>query len=128
MTAPAKIPPKPPAHVEPYVRVLGPELAVTFFLEFGGGQLYLAERPKGGSRVEQLLGADQVAALAALHLPRRVPTAKPWIARHLKFTGLSHQEIARRLHTTDVTVRKYLADGDGKPQKWTHDPRQSSLI
>lgn len=128
MNAPSPIPPKPPAHVEPYVRVLGPELAVQFLLEFGGAELYLAETPKGGSRVEQLLGRDQVAALAGLHLPRRVPTAKPWISRHLKFTGLSHAEIARRLHTTDVTVRKYLAMSETKPLKWTHDPRQPSLI
>lgn len=121
-------PPKPPAHVEPYVRVLGPDLAVHFFLEFGGAKLYLAKTPKGGSRVEKLLGGDQVAALAALHLQSRVPTAKPWIARHLKFTGLSQQEIARRLHTTDVTVRKYLASSDAAPQKWTYDPRQANLI
>ena len=118
--------PRPPAHVEPYVRVLGAELAVQFLLEFGGAELYLPKTPKGGSRVEQLLGQDRFAALAALHLPRRVPTAKPWIARHLKLTGLSDAEIARRLHTTDVTVRKYLADAG--PQKWKYDPRQHSLI
>lgn len=43
-------------------------------------------------------------------LPRRMPTAKPWIACYLKVTaGLSHAEIARRLHASDVSVRKWVA-------------------
>ncbi len=118
--------PRPPAHIEPYVRVLGADLAVRFLMEFGGAELYLAKTPKGSSRAEVLLGPDRFAALAALGLPRRVPTGKPWLARVLKQEGLSTAEIARRLHVSDVTVRSYLAD-DG-PKKWHYDPRQSSLF
>lgn len=122
--------PRPPANIDPFVRVLGAELAFEFLMQFGGAELYLAPTPKGGSEVEALIGADLVARLAALGLPRRVPTAKPWLAQYLKTqSGLSHAKIARRLHTTDVTVRAYLRqyqdELSGKPSS---DPRQPSFF
>lgn len=105
--------PRPPAHVEPYVKALGVETAVKFLLHFGGAELYIPRDPKGASEVAQVLGLDAARALAALaertQLPRRVPTAKPWLACHMKYTeGLSHAKIARRLHASDVAVRRWL--------------------
>lgn len=114
--------PPPPAHVEPYVRVLGPWLAFDFLMKFGGAELYLSATPKGRSEAEALIGAEKLAELAALDLPRRVPTAKPWLAEMMKTQGLSHAEIARRLHTTDVTVRGWF---NPKPST---DARQRSLF
>ena len=107
---------RPPAHVQPYVDALGVEAAVTFFLTFGGAELYMADDPKGGSRLVDVLGIDAARALAALagrtQLPRRVPIPKPWIACHLKARHhLSHAEIARRLHASDVAVRRWIAKG-----------------
>lgn len=102
--------PRPPATIQAYVDVLGPWPAFDFLMRFGGAELYLSPTPKGRSEVEAMIGADKVAELASLDLPRRVPTAKPWLARMLKTQGLSHAEIARRLHTSDVTVRGWLAD------------------
>ena len=118
-------PPLPPAHVEPYVRVLGQDLALRFLLKFGGAELYIAANPKGRAMVSDILSDNQVTALAAMDLPKRVPTAKPWIAQVLKSQGLSHAEIARRLHTTDVTVRRHLA---AMPGGKSPDPRQASLF
>lgn len=104
--------PRPPAHVEPFVRVLGHELAVRFLLEFGGAELYLARDPKGRSQVEKLIGADMIKALQEIapDLAARVPLAKPWVAQTLKALDpqLSHAAIARKLHVTDVTVRGYM--------------------
>lgn len=118
--------PRPPAHVEPIVRVLGAPLAVRFLMRFGGAELYLAADPKGRSAVAELLDADQARALAALHLPRRVPTAKPWLAQYLHTVeGLSAAEIARSLHVTDVAVRGYLRDGPKRPPP---EHRQLSLL
>jgi hypothetical protein len=114
--------PPPPAHVEPFVQVLGAEGAFDFLMRFGGAELYLSPTPKGRSEVELLVGADKVAELAALGLPRRVPTAKPWLAAVMKSRGLSHAEIARRLHTSDVAVRGWLT---AKPAT---DSRQASLF
>jgi hypothetical protein len=114
--------PRPPAAIEGYVEVLGPELAFAFLMRFGGAELYLSPTPKGRSEVEQMIGAERVAELAALGLPRRVPTAKPWLAAMMKTQGLSHAEIARRLHATDVTVRGWL-----QPRP-ANDPRQPSLF
>lgn len=114
--------PPPPAHVEPYIRVLGPDLAFDFLMRFGGAELYLSPTPKGRSEVQELIGAERVAELAALGLPRRVPTAKPWLAAVMKAKGLSHAEIARRLHTSDVAVRSWF---NPRPSA---DPRQGSLI
>ncbi len=114
--------PRPPAAIDAYVQVLGPWLAFEFLMRFGGAELYLSPTPKGRSEVEKMIGPAKVAELADLGLPRRVPTAKPWLARMLKTQGLSHAEIARRLHTTDVTVRGWLSPGPAS------DPRQPSLL
>lgn len=115
-------PPRPPAHIAAYVEVLGPDMAVEFLLSFGGAELYLPANPRGRSKVEALVGAENVKALQARagELSARVPTAKPWIAQVFASKGLPVAEIARKLHTTDVTVRKYLRAGP--------DPRQLSLI
>lgn len=114
--------PRPPAHVEPYVQVLGEGLAFEFLLRFGGAELYLSPTPKGRSEAEKLIGAEKVAELAALGLPRRVPTAKPWLATVMKTQGLPVAEIARRLHTSDVTVRAWLN------RRSASDPRQGMLL
>jgi len=122
--------PRPPAHVEPYVEALGVEVAVKFLLHFGGADLYIARDPKGASEVVEVLGRDGAQALSALaqrtKLQFRVPTAKPWIARHLHVTkGLSKAAIARRLHVTVPTVTRWLADG---PPRSFPDTRQGSLF
>lgn len=104
--------PRPPAHVEPYVRILGYEGAVSFILEFGGAEIYLPMTRTAAARspVAQHLGVDAVVALATAGLPRRVPTAKPWLARVFWSEELGVPEIARKLHVTDVTVRKWLSE------------------
>ncbi|MGB3409145.1 MAG: helix-turn-helix domain-containing protein [Jannaschia sp.] len=99
-----------PANITPYVEVLGIELAVTFLLHFGGAELYISEDPKGRSELEALVGTHNARALGQqVHLlRRRVPLAKPWIAAVLRISGASTAQIARRLHVTDVTVRRWL--------------------
>lgn len=106
--------PRPPAHVAPFVDALGAELAVRFLLHFGGAELYIPRDPKGGSELAQVLGMSAAVAISDLAdrtcLPRRIPTARPWIARYLKtVAGLSTAEIARRLHASDVSVRRWIA-------------------
>lgn len=84
-----------------------------FLLSFGGAELYLAEDPKGRSRLEELVGYDRARALgeAAHLLPRRVPLAKPWLARVFRARGYSVAETARTLRTTDKSVRGWLRRG-----------------
>ena len=106
--------PRPPAHVQPYVDALGPEVAVRFFLRFGGTDFYVPRDPKGGSDMAEVLGMPAARALSALAqrtvLPRRVPIPKPWIARYLKFTaGVTRAEICRILHASDTAVGRWLA-------------------
>lgn len=117
---------RPPAHIEVYVQVLGPDQAVEFFLTFGGAELYLANSPKR-SRLVDVVGVEKARKLAAdaHRLPARVPVPKRWMAQHLKTKGLSNADIARKLHVTDVTVRSYLK---GSGLTATHDPRQLPLI
>jgi len=102
--------PRPPAHLEPYVRILGVEGAVTFFLTYGGSELYIPRTPRPGAPLVDLLGMEAAGNLgaAADRLPRRVPTAKPWLARVWAAQGLRVAQIARRLHVSDVSVRKWL--------------------
>lgn len=104
--------PRAPAHVQPFVDALGLDDAVRFLLHFGGAELTISPNPRDGELVE-VLGLDGARALADLAartvLPRRIPTAKPWLARLLKSEGLSHAKIARKLHVSDVAVRRYVA-------------------
>ena len=115
--------PKPPAHISAYVDLLGSDLAMDFLLRFGGAELYLSTNPRGKSEVERMIGREKTIALAerASSLSARIPLAKPWLAAMLRSKGLSKAEIALRLHVSDVTVRKYLAQQDT-------DQRQGSLF
>lgn len=110
--------PPPPANLEPYVRVLGVDLAIQFLSEFGGAELYLSRRPHASvpGRLAQLVGLDKARALAAAaeRLPKRVPLGKRWIAQVLKSQGLSTAEIARRLKASDVAVRGWLKAADDR--------------
>lgn len=122
--------PRPPAHVAPFVDALGAETAARFLMHFGGAEMHIPREPKGGSEMVEVLGIAAARALSDLAqrtlIPRRIPTAKPWLARYLKVVGgLSHAEIARRLHITDVTVRRYLA---GLDDETSSDTDQLSLF
>ncbi len=112
---------RPPAHIEPYVRALGEEDAMRFFLRFGGAELYIARDPKGRGRLEQELGTEAARRLAALAdetmLPYRVPQPKPWMAEVMRSRGLPVVEIARSLHVTTVSVRNWLKKADNGPRE-----------
>lgn len=106
-----------PAHIQPYVTAVGIEKTVRFLLAFGGSYVYLSTRPQDRSAVAKELGKEAAIALAeqAGVGSARVPTGKPFIAAHLRYNKqLTVNEIARRLHVTDVTVRKWLADGEAR--------------
>jgi hypothetical protein len=105
--------PSPTAQIIPYYEVLGLELTVEFLLAFGGAELHLSRDSKGRSHLERLVGHERATALAlqAHRMQRRVPLAKRWIAAVLCWQGNSTAEIARRLHMTDVSVRRWLKDG-----------------
>lgn len=118
---------KPPAHVAPYVEILGEEMAVAFLMEFGGGQLNIGENPRGTSRLAQFIGADLELEMArkASRLPRHVPTAKPWLAAVFKSKGLPVSEIARKLHSSETAVRRWLKSS---PSTSSPDTRQMRLL
>lgn len=126
MNAPSSNTPRPPAHLEPYVRILGTEGAITFLLAYGGAELYVPRTARLGAPLTTLLGLEQAQALgdAADRMPRRVPTGKPWIARVWASQGLRTSEIARQLHTSDVAVRRWLKSDGHMPV----DPRQPRLF
>ena len=126
---PPEIPP-PPAHVEPYVRLLGAEAAIAFLLAYGGSELYLPQRGAPPAQLSDLVGAEAAARLCAAgpRLSRRVPTAKPWLAAVFASRGLSVAGIARTLHVTDVTVRGWLKRQPHLRRAAAADPRQLPLI
>jgi hypothetical protein len=110
VTAPVAYP-RHPAHLDPYVAVLGPALTLRFLLEFGGQRLYLPDAPKGKSAAEALIGAERLAALSA-RLPSQltdVPIAKVWVIQALTAEGRSVNEIVAQLRTTRRTVVKARA-------------------
>ena len=110
MTLPAIQYPKPTAQVSPYVDVLGIELTIDFLLAFGGAEIPLSHRPGDASRVAAVVGPELASALAAKDhlLQRRVPLAKAWLAGCLRARGLSVNDIARTLRSSDVSIRRVL--------------------
>ena len=122
--------PRPPAHLEAYVRILGVEGAIAFLLRFGGAELYLRRSGDVAPLLAETVGLEAAAALgqAADRLPRRVPTGKPWIARVWRAQGLPVAEIARRLHVSDVAVRGWLRRAGAGHGARIADPRQLPLL
>lgn len=111
MSLPGPAFPKPTAQIEPFHRVLGPELTITFLLQFGGAPLTLSDNPQGRGAVEHLVGQEKARELAVscAHLfKKRVPLAKRWLAQALKVQGHSNAQIARTLRSTDVSVSGWL--------------------
>ena len=104
--------PEAPENIQAYVDILGVDGTIEFLLTFGGAELYMPADPKGGSELANLVGVEKARALAkaAEHMKARIPTAKRWIAQVLASKDLPVSKIARKLHITDVTVRKYLRD------------------
>ncbi len=121
MTATDLVPayPRPPAQIEVFVEILGVDLTVEFLLKFGGAELYFAKDPKSRSQLASLVGPKRAKALGQVteRLQRRVPLAKPWTAQYLSWKGMSVAEIARTLHTSDVSVRGWL-NPKPKPEKY----------
>lgn len=130
MTHPDPRLPRTPAQVAPYVEVLGIEGAIAFLLEFGGAEIYLTTNPGSRSRVVDLVGRHKAVALARMadRLQRRVPLAKPWIARVWFARGLPKAEIARKLHVSEPTVARYLAGTAPGERDDGPGPRQLSLF
>lgn len=117
MTDPSPRTIKPTAQVEPYVDVLGLDGAIEFLLAFGGAEISLSVNPTPKSKVAQLVGRRKAIALARKPgLPRRVPTARKWLAAAMISKGLPVNEIARRLHVTDVAVRKWRNSYETAPK------------
>lgn len=128
MTEPGRIeiPDDTPAAVAPYVRVLGIEKTVEVLLALGGSEVYLSPSSNGSSTLSKIVGQEKAAELAAVlgaARPRRLPTAKPWIAQRLGERGLPKAEIARRLHVSDVSVRGWLARAERRASEASLQPR-----
>lgn len=102
--------PRHPAHLDPYIEVLGPELAVRFLIEFGGTPAYFPDDPKGKSAAEALIGPERLRALGA-RMPSNwaeIPMPRPWLIRALDAEGKSVAAICRLLHTSSTNVKKQL--------------------
>lgn len=102
--------PRPTAQVEPYVKALGPELAVVFLLHYGGAELYIRTHPTERTEYAAVVGLEGAQALAeyAETMQSRVPLAKAWLTAMLDWQGHSVAEIARKLRVSDTSVRNML--------------------
>lgn len=99
-----------PAHLQPFVDLLGEDDAIRFLLEFGGGPVYLSANPTAASSIAAIIGREKTVSLAKELGPGsiRVPQGKPWIAERLRARGISVLGIARQLKMKDDTVRRWL--------------------
>ncbi|MFC3059421.1 helix-turn-helix domain-containing protein [Paenirhodobacter populi] len=106
--------PKPPAALAPYVEVLGVDLAVEFFLRFGGAELYFPQDRCRGGAATSMIGIEKIAELGdrLCVVKTRVPLANRWIAEVLAWKGVPTADIARWIRVSDVTVRHWLSGGE----------------
>lgn len=107
MTEPVAYP-RHPAHLDPYIEVLGPELAVRFLIEFGGARMYFPEDPKGKSRAEAMIGADALRRIGQRLTSNRpdIPIANTWLVQAMTAEGKGTWEICNTLRITIKTVRE----------------------
>jgi hypothetical protein len=119
MTDLARPMPRPPANIAPYVDVFGPDLTVTFLLQFGGAELHLSETPRATTPWVTLVGQDKARALYQrarndLTVQARIPLAKGWLVAMLAWQGYPKAEIARTLRMTVNSVRAWLRKTEGR--------------
>lgn len=102
--------PAVPANLQPFVEVLGEEATIRLLLALGGTSVYLGAGTTQRSRVAEVVGVAPARALAAAMSPGKVdlPLGKPWIAAVRASEGHTVVAIARELHATEATVRRWL--------------------
>lgn len=110
---------KVPAHLDKYVKILGTDLAVEFFLTFGGAGLYLPkERSRDDSALAKVVGKDLALALGKdLGDAVKIPTAKPFIIQYLFAKGMTISDICRKMHLTEPAVRRHIPSADRKERQ-----------
>jgi hypothetical protein len=101
------------AHLLPYIEAIGLDNAAALFFAMGGAPAYLPATPRDDSEIVRAIGSDNVIKLSkhlgAGHIAR-VPNDATFLTRYLASQGMSVLAIARKMHCTDVTVRKRLVD------------------
>ena len=105
-----------PAHVEPYVEVMGLDRAVTFLSEYGGTQWYVPSKgrvPMTRSEPARFLTDSECCAFGDMLGGERMTLPYPanFLAQFHRSRGRSYSEIARLVKRTTRTVRKYLNAG-----------------
>lgn len=101
--------PKPPAQVAVFSDVIGVVLTVELLMQFGGAEYHFPKRANSSHELVALIGQDLADKLAcASNLPKRIPLAKPWLARYFASQGEGAAQIARKLKSSDTAVRKWI--------------------
>ena len=120
--------PRHPAHLDAYIEVLGPELAIRFLIEFGGAPMYFPNDPAGRSAAEQMIGAQRLRNLGARMMAQKteIPMPRNWLIRALHAEGRSVSQISRILKTTSSNVKRSLREAKQRPAPF--DPIQLSLF
>lgn len=99
-----------PEHIAKFVRIIGEDDTASLLLNFGGAASYFAARPEKVGALREILSVEKIQLLAEHFGGRveRIPLGNAFIARHLRSKGMSIQDIARKLHVSDVSVRDIL--------------------
>jgi hypothetical protein len=99
-----------PALLLEIAQVIGEDAACQLAAELGGTRVYVAKTPTEGSLLVDAIGADAARRLAVHYGGEHllVPNAKQQLVAWLNRRGCSNQEIARRLHMNERSVRRIL--------------------
>ena len=103
--------PAHPAHLDPYVAVLGQEGTVALLLHYGGLRIHLSANPNQRRPIVQLVGRDRFAALCARlgGGDLELPMGRPWLVHVLRHVyGLTVEQIVLRVRISDAGVRRLL--------------------
>lgn len=111
---PAIVYPRHPAHIDAYIEVLGPPLAVRFLIEFGGAPAYFPNEPKGRGEMENMIGADKLRELGQRMRDNRVelPMPKSWLILALHAEGKTVATICRTLKTSSTNVKRRIREAN----------------
>ncbi len=104
---------------QPFITILGHDMAAKLFIKYGGSTLYLAQSPTAQSTFVKELGYDNTLKLAQKLGSGnvKIPIAKLWLAKYyVENIGMSKSAAGRKIRVDEATIRRWLSPSANQNQ------------